>query len=181
MTQLYHAAQSAFLKHGSAAFGSAQRAVFLPVTSLPGSIPRIVLPLFGIIAPSRLWLTEMAATAIRSGPMADRSPIVQLPPNPAAEDLATRYLQPVLPALMEASFETIAKLGPQELKERPECLVSSAGLSKCWDSISTVPRVMSIPGREGHSLLPDVPVVPYTPWEPFANTHTSKPFEVGLI
>lgn len=175
--------------------------------SLPGIVPRIVLPMFGII-PGKKWLTKMASeSAFYSKSRGNDRKF--LGDSVDKDERATMEIQEFAKSILEPTFSRLNEASSMALQRLDPVLsakVTKNGALIDWKILNTIPtpetgdtaeisatthqreNVVRISDRRLENNLNGTdgtlaghsrfPPMPFAPWVPFANTHESKSFEV---
>lgn len=210
LNMLCNSALRAYSKYGtrpgSAGEGPQQRGFLVNYESLPGVVPLVLLPLFGV-QPTAEWLEKMKSESgfyskgrekerIFKGDSQDKDERA----TQAIQKYAKEILLTTFDKLTEASIDALQRFSPTSLAK----VSTSEAEGKNWAPLNVVPllsdiqrvasseqRTRGLQGkpsaasptaaatllaapRRGHSTFPETQ---FLPWNPFSNTHTSKPFE----
>lgn len=180
--------------------GQRVRGLLINYESLPGIVPRLLLPLFGVL-PDDNWLEKMKAEGSFyskgrgqerkfGGDSADKENRA----TDAIEKWAELILAPRYAELQQHSEQAVQQIAPTELaamRKQPDGPPNWAYLNPIPPSHEAVLFPLIAPYSDlsleqrplaattavnlsGHSAFP---VLPYKPWLPFSNTHASVPFE----
>lgn len=180
------------------------RGFLINYESLPGIIPTVILPHFGVEVSPR-WRERMAEESVNYSK--GRSTSRKFESDSAdKEERATAAIQKYSTAVLQSNYEIMVKKsleGIQMVSPSIYTSLTSSGRIN-WDILKPIHSSVSVshankkdnleivnspaaPAVEEakvfaasedtypHSLLPKIE---YFPWAPFANTHNSKPFEV---
>ena len=208
LNMLCNSALRAFEKYGIGVDSHGivkQRGFLVNYDSLPGIVPRVLLPMFNVV-PKKKWLSKMndESAFYSKSRGVDRKFLGDSKDKDSRatkeiQEFSTSILQPTYERLTAASVQALQRHDPKlggQLKpsvDRP--------LDWDWKVFSTIPEVVfgSVVGsQEGKIVvLPDsftagngsgtdgslaghsnaIPEVDFAPWAPFSNTHSSKSFE----
>ncbi len=191
-------ALSAYEKYGmitDSGGKSRQRGMLVNYESLPGSVPKVLLPLFGV-EPTDVWLAKMAesATKYSKGRGGSRDKIF----TGDSQDKDTRATDEIVRnanLILQPTYEKMEAIAVGILQSRFPSLyaagVGDVAESKDirWESIKLLPgeshagsarRLAHRSGSRGaipHSLA--TVEIPFSTWSAFANSHSSRSFEVS--
>ena len=204
LNMLCNYAASAYEKYGRRVVNGTevQRGMLVNYESLPGVVPRALLPLFGIRAVPASWLDSMAiesksyskARASRKEEFTGDSTQKDLGATDTIRKYAEAILQPTfikltiyskdaLEAIMSSEeFDTIEKVSlAGSISAGHEATPGDEYID--WGKLAVMPVVHVQIKESGnlrkHSVVPNVNA--YLPWAPFANTHDSKPVIVSVV
>lgn len=193
-------ALAAYEKYATfASDNSRQRGMLLNYESLPGAVPRALLPMFGIRQVPAPWLRQMAVEAGSYSKSRGAGTHNFQGDSEEKDSGATPAIRNYAQLIMQPTFEKMTHLSKDALErvmseEEYDVVESSAadratpGLDVDWVKLSVLPvpheeRVAHAADEDTtanlrrHSTMKEVRE--FVPWSPFANTHKSKAFKVA--
>jgi hypothetical protein len=137
---------------------SQQRGFLVNYDSLPGSIPRVLLPSFGV-EPSDYWLSKMAVES-KSYSKGRNVPKLFFGDSEDKEERATAAIQQFSNSILQSSYEEMAAISTAALKSLSSTLfekiviksASGATLDINWKSLKDIPvaATYSVPLSSRH-------------------------------
>lgn len=180
-----------------------QRGLMVDYAGLPGAIPRVMLPLFGVDSVEPLWVSKMEESA-QFYSKGGRKKSNQLFSGDSEEKdaKADKDVKEAAAVILQPAYETLTKMATDSIFAMRQQLIGGdltpgARLdpSVLWSEVISLPVIKGIEGGAGSlvgsaqaphvppggfktlaSLSPDMDLL----WKSFASNHSSKPFEVRL-
>ena len=174
-----------------------QRGMLLNYDSLPGSVPRLLLPLFGVDAIGRQWLDKIGKEAKQYSKARGGGYRLFFGDSKDKDDRATDNIKLYADKILRPTYDKMDELSRSAVQSMRPLLYRSVtqvgpGLTD-WKAISDLPSykdVQQVKEEEGgpattaeelsdpigHSRLQKEKE--FIPWIPFATKHSSRPKEV---
>ena len=198
LNMLMQSALSAYHKYGVTHDDEGhikQRGIFINYEALPGILPRVVLPMFGVEV-SQKWLSKMQSESKQYSKGHGESTTFQSD-SADKDDRATENIKLYSKMILDPAYDEMVKFGAQGLQSaNPEQFKriswesGSDNLDKLdWKSLKSIPNIDTIPDvvdekdesnsnlrghSEGHSHA--LKEKDFYSWSPFSNKHDSKSF-----
>lgn len=170
-----------------------QRGVLVNYESLPGYVPLVLLPLFGVRPVPTAWLARIKAESEyyskgRGGKKVFRGD------SEDKDGRATEGIQKYADLILQPSYEELNRRAVEALKSvAPELYASAVQQDHSspdsndafnWKLIGELPKGVSAATGVGVALREEqhsraISEVEFQHWLPFSNHHSSLPFEVG--
>ena len=170
-----------------------QRALLINYESLPGSVPRALLPLFGVDLDQH-WLNKIQSESQQYSKSRGVSYRLFFGDSKDKTERATDAIQKNAELILSESYSKLNEKALDCYTSRfPELIRSSDGTAFEWKSLSAIPesvrslRAVSEAADSSEIGLSNarhssvLPLKEFHPWLPFANHHSSLPFEVVMI
>jgi hypothetical protein len=206
LNMLCNAALRAYERYGivtsNSTGKSTQHGMLLNYDSLPGIVPSALLPLFGVY-PSDSWVAKMKVESTQYSKSRSSNKLFtgdsQDKEQRATENIvifSQKILQPTFERMNDISLGIMKTVFPHLYSH----MVNPDTGAASWNAInqiqnpssgigredagnamlpSTVFDKISVPPQSRHSNLGGLLIKPFRPWEPFASTHYSIPYEVS--
>jgi hypothetical protein len=191
LNMLCEFALEAFSKFNATAEGS-QRALFLNYDSLPGVVPRVLLPFFGVV-PLEFQISKMEEEAKHYSKSRNSAFRLFFGDSADKEKRATKSIKQFADTILMQSFNKLNHFAVQAILNLGVSSTVQQALENAnpnWSILkdirgskvlaaNTIEQIEQIPiehsFKSHHSSVLDP--MEHLPWSPFANTHTSKPFD----
>ena len=178
-----------------------QRGIVVDYAGLPGAIPRVMLPLFGVSTVSQSLISKMEEVSqFYSKGGRKKSGEVFEGDSEDKEERADEDVKRAAENILQPSYDTLAGLSTgsifamkEEFIGGPPSQGATLDPEHLWDELAELPSVPVSPGAlrgmsqaphvpsEGFSTLKDLPSEMDLLWKSFASNHSSKPFEVSML
>lgn len=172
-----------------------QRGFLINYESLPGVVPNILLPLFGITTTPH-WLSKMAVESTQYSKGRKTGAKVFTGDSADKEERATYNIQKYAKEILQPNFDRMNEIfngiihtfspmntpSNEELKVVPTVPVPAVeryytNALNIVESDHVAQNIENTDTNDGHSNFGKEVTREYQPWIPFSNVHTSKPFD----
>ena len=192
---LCSSALKAFHLFNSTADGK-PRAFLINYDTLPGSVPQVLLPLFGESAPSIPWLEKMATESKYYSKSRGNTWRVFTGDSKDKEERASDEIQKSAAVFLQSSYDELNSASLQALKRIApslhESVLTGDGVEAAapgavnWKALSAIPYSMAAADSEEADTGSDSSIKHsrllkkknFLSWIPFANHHSSEPMQV---
>lgn len=174
-----------------------QRGIVVDYAGLPGAIPRVMLPLFGVSDVSPAWISKMEESSqFYSKGGRKKSAEVFEGDSEEKDARANQEVKEAAAAILQPSYDTLSEMATSSIfgMKQPflgEPLSPGARLDTevLWEELSELPKFAGLGALRGQSQAPHIPAEGFSTlkslspemdllWKSFASNHSSKAFEV---